>query len=171
MASRNLDDLRQDLRNRAHALLTRCKEENMEILIYCTLRSFEEQARLYCQSRAAEQIKAKADELSGRWGRKDLADMLLRIGPQAGGKVTNAGPGQSMHNYGLAFDAVPLRAGKPVWQSVKPEDKALWALYGKLGQEVGLEWAGNWTKFTEYPHLQAPGTEWTKLIKEGAPKG
>lgn len=164
MASRSLDDLQAHIRDKALSLVERCTQEGMDILIYCTLRPPAEQARLFRQGRTLSQIKLKAEELNIKWGRSDLADLLISVGPQFGGRVTYAGPGQSMHNYGLAFDGVPLRGGKAVWQASRPEDKALWKLYGRLGLEAGLEWSGNWTRFKEYPHMQEKGAKWRELI-------
>jgi peptidoglycan L-alanyl-D-glutamate endopeptidase CwlK len=71
-----------------------------------------------------------------------------------------------MHNYGLAIDSVPMRSGKPVWDSKKPEDLTLWQLYGRLSVEAGFEWAGNWKKFREFPHIQEPGAGWKDLIRQ-----
>ena len=76
-------------------------------LIYCGRRTMEEQAELYAKGRTK------------------------------GGKiVTKAKPGQSYHNYGLAFDWVPLKA------TAKNKD-LLTADWGnnmayKLGEKVGL---------------------------------
>ena len=166
MASRSLDDLQDHIKEKALSLLDHCNNENLNILVYCTLRPLDEQARLFRQGRTVKQIEAKAEELRNRWERPDLADLLLSVGPQTGSRVTYAGPGQSMHNYGLAFDAVPLRASKPVWQTTKPEDKELWLLYGRLGEGEGLEWAGNWKRFREYPHMQEKGARWKELITQ-----
>jgi peptidoglycan LD-endopeptidase CwlK len=167
MASRDLNDLQPAVKEMAELLLDRCQQEDLDILIYCTLRTFEEQAKLYRQSRSLDQIKKKAEELRTKWERPDLADLLMDVGPQFGAKVTFAGPGQSMHNYGLAFDSVPMRNGKAVWGSKRQADRDLWLKYGALGVEVGLEWAGNWTKFIEFPHMQQPGAAWRDLIKQG----
>jgi peptidoglycan L-alanyl-D-glutamate endopeptidase CwlK len=167
MASRDLNDLQDRINEMARSLLDRCADEGLEILIYCTLRPLEEQAKLFRQGRSLRQIRAKAEELRNRWGRPDLADLLLDVGPQSGRRVTYAGPGQSMHNYGLAFDAVPLSGGKPLWQTTKPEDKAMWESYGRLGVEQGLEWAGNWSRFKEFPHMQEEGARWRDLITQG----
>jgi len=166
MASRSLDDLQEKIKEMALSLIERCEHEGLDILIYCTLRSFEEQAKLYRKGRLLSQIEAKAEELRNEWERPDLADILISVGPQNGKRVTYAGPGQSMHNYGLAFDSVPLRGGKPVWEATRIEDKELWELYGRLGVDVGLEWSGNWTRFKEFPHMQMPGARWKDLIKE-----
>jgi len=166
MASRNINDLQPHIQEKAQLLLERCKNEGLDILIYCTLRSFAEQARLFRQGRLLLQIEAKAKELKNRWGRPDLAKLLISVGPQNGKIVTYAGPGQSMHNFGLAFDAVPLRGGKPVWQCNRPEDRVLWELYGRFGTEAGLEWAGNWSRFREFPHMQELGSGWRDKIIE-----
>jgi peptidoglycan L-alanyl-D-glutamate endopeptidase CwlK len=61
--------------------------------------------------------------------------------------VTNARPGESWHNYGLALDFVPIVAGKPVWVEEEFE------LYGIEAEKYGLEWGGRW-KRPDRPHLQ-----------------
>ena len=66
--------------------------------------------------------------------------------------VTNARGGQSYHNYRCAFDFVPLVNGKPAWADIR-----LFVKVGGLGEQVGLEWAGRWTSFKEYAHLQYTG--------------
>lgn len=133
MASRRLDDLAPPVRRAALELLEAVRDNGLELLIYCTVRSNEEQAALYAQGRT-----------------------------KPGRRVTNAPPGQSMHNpdkngHSWAFDAVPLRAGKPLWD----DDQAL-ALVGKLGQAAGLEWSGAWSVFPEKVHFQ--GTK--KMIED-----
>lgn len=80
-------------------------------------------------------------------------DALYAIGrTKPGNIVTKARAGQSWHNYRLAFDVVPVVHGKAVWN-----DSALWKTIGSLGVAMGLEWAGNWTRFREYPHFQYTG--------------
>lgn len=76
---------------------------------------------------------------------------LWAQGRTAPGKiVTNARPGQSWHQWRRAYDVVPLINGKPVWATKDPS----WARLGQLGQALGLEWAGAWRTFKEYPHFQ-----------------
>ena len=176
MASRNLDDLRPEVRVLADTFLGLADRAGLDVLVYCTLREFDEQARLYRQGRPLSKILDKAEELDRDYGRPDLAGVLMDVGPQSGRRiVTWAGPGQSLHNYGYALDGCPLYAGKPVWSPVDVEatpdvDEAeLWMRYGTLAQEARLEWAGNWPKGKrEYPHLQAPGVSWRDLIRGGA---
>jgi peptidoglycan L-alanyl-D-glutamate endopeptidase CwlK len=76
-------------------------------LIYCGQRSMEEQAALYAKGRTSK-----------------------------GRIVTKAKPGESYHNYGLAFDWVPLKQN--------PKNADLWfadwddQTAFKLGDQVGL---------------------------------
>ncbi len=127
ISSRKLEDLRPVVKAKCEAHIAACKAEGIDILITCTYRDAEEQNRLYAIGRTTP-----------------------------GRKVTNAKAGQSFHNYRLAYDLVPLQGGKPVWKTDGEEGK-LWERVGKLGEAQGLEWAGRWTKFREFPHLQYTG--------------
>lgn len=87
MSSRSLGDLDARFRPFVDSFIAECASVNLDILIYCTYRSNEEQDQLYAQGRT-----------------------------EPGHIVTNAQAGQSAHNYRLAFDGCPLMAGKPMWQ-------------------------------------------------------
>lgn len=163
-ASRDLEDLEHDFWHRAEAFLEECQRQGLDVLIYCTWRPASVQARRFRQGRSKALIQRKAGELRSEWERPDLAELLLDVGPQYGPKVTNAGPGQSIHQYRHAFDGAPMREGEIVWGTEDPEDEALWQRYGKIAVDLGLEWAGHWTSFKEYPHVQDPGIDWKKLI-------
>jgi peptidoglycan L-alanyl-D-glutamate endopeptidase CwlK len=81
--------------------------------------------------------------------------------------VTNAKAGQSLHNYKCAVDVVPIVAGKPRWD-VKEE---IWQQVGALGKAAGLEWAGDWKRFKEYPHFQYTGGLTLAQLQSGAKIG
>jgi peptidoglycan L-alanyl-D-glutamate endopeptidase CwlK len=90
-------------------------------------------------------------------------DALYAQGRTAPGRiVTKAKAGQSWHNYRLAFDVVPIVGGKAVWN-----DAGLWQTIGRLGKAVGLEWAGDWTRFKEFPHFQWTGGLTLKDLQAG----
>lgn len=80
-----------------------------------------------------------------------------------GKKVTNAKAGESWHNHRCAIDVVPLRNGKPVWDGKDP----VWRDVGRLGKEAGLEWAGEWKKFKEFPHFQYTGGKTLAQLRMG----
>ena len=103
------------------------------------------------------------------WKQQD--ELYAKGRTKPGKKVTNAKGGQSYHNFGLAFDIVVLdSAARPVWDDSHPG----WALAGKLGGSVGLEWGGSWTRFKDRPHFQYTGglklSECRKLYNEGGTK-
>jgi len=168
MASRDLNDLKPEVRLKAEKVLSLCQGSGIDLLIYCTLRSMEEQARLYRQGRTLAAIQDRADALDHDFQRPDLAEILIGVGPQAGRhKRTWAGPGQSYHNYGLAFDGVPLQHGKPIWEDgTTPEEREIWNAYGEIGESAGLRWSGRWIGGkVELPHLQQKGANWRDLIR------
>lgn len=127
ISSRNLDDLLLPVKIRALNLIHECKALGIDLLVTSTYRDFEAQDALYAQGRSAP-----------------------------GRIVTNARAGLSFHNYRVALDVVPLRAGKPVW-GTSGADGELWERIGTLGESFGLEWAGRWSRFREFPHFQYTG--------------
>ena len=133
--SRNLDDLLPEVKARVEKFIQSCKDQDIDILVTSTYRDMESQATLYAQGRTSE-----------------------------GKIVTNAGPGDSYHNWRCAVDIVPLCNGKPDWDGSHP----VWAKIGRLGQEAGLEWAGNWLHFKELAHFQYTNGLTIAQLKEGA---
>jgi len=126
MASRELSDLAPETREKVERWLAACLGRDVHVLVYCTLRTAEEQADLY------------------------------RIGREVPGKkVTNAPAWASWHQYGRAVDAVPLRAGKPVWKYSKNDP--FWQVFAEEARNAGLEWSGDWKRFREYVHVQDTG--------------
>ena len=125
--SRKLEDLNPVVEEKARDFLALCKAEGIEVIVTSTYRDAESQNELYAQGRT-----------------------------KPGRKVTNAKAGQSWHNWRVAFDVVPLRNGKPVWGTTG-EDLKLWQRVGAIGKRCGLEWAGDWRTFREFPHFQYTG--------------
>ncbi len=64
-------------------------------------------------------------------------------------RVTKARGGQSMHNFGIAWD-VGIFRGKEYFG-----DHALYTKVGKLYNQVpGITWGGTWKSFVDQPHYQ-----------------
>lgn len=129
MSSRRLDDLNQYTREAAVKHGQLCAAKGVDLLIYCTLRSFTEQDALYSIGRTKE-----------------------------GKVVTNARAGESAHNpdeFGksAAYDCCPIIFGKPMWDSRHPS----WRIVGACGEEAGLTWAARWAgRLKEQAHFQDP---------------
>ena len=119
--SRDLNDLLPAVRVRVEKMIAECKAVGIDLLVTSTYRDNASQDALYAQGRTTP-----------------------------GKVVTNARAGQSFHNYRCAVDVVPLRNGKPVWDT---KDQA-WQTIGRIGKAAGLEWAGDWKRFKEFPHFQ-----------------
>ena len=151
MASRDLLDLQPHVAEAARTHMEACADAGVDLLVYCTLRDAEEQAQLFRKSRTEEQIRRKHDQLAEDY--PQLAALFDPPMPINEAKATNAGPGESYHQYGLAYDCVPLVGGKAVWKTTG-EELQLWQKVGLLGKQVGLEWAGDWRRFREFPHFQ-----------------
>jgi LAS superfamily LD-carboxypeptidase LdcB len=66
----------------------------------------------------------------------------------SGDIVTKSRGGASYHNYGLAFDCYfTINGSVDLKHAITPE-------VAKIGQNLGLEWGGNWTSIKDYPHFQ-----------------
>jgi peptidoglycan L-alanyl-D-glutamate endopeptidase CwlK len=146
--AKDLESLVLSVKNKAIEITNICSDKGVDLLIYCTYRSLREQAMLFRQGRSKVDIDKKIVSLT-KLGFKQLAELIDSVGPQNGKKVTNAGPGESWHNYGEAFDAVPCVGGKALWN-----DKEKYLIYGNAVKQVGMFWAGDWKTFKEYPHAQ-----------------
>ena len=70
-------------------------------------------------------------------------DALYRKRP----RVTRARGGQSMHNFGIAWDVGVFR------EKVYFGNHMLYARLGRL-QVPGVEWGGSWKSFPDEPHYQ-----------------
>lgn len=125
--SRDPAHLHPAVRRRYDKHMALLKAESIDVITTSTYRDNESQNALYAQGRT-----------------------------KPGKKVTNARGGQSWHNWRCAYDLVPLRNGKPVW-GTSGEDGKLWQRIGELGEKAGLEWAGRWKTFKEFPHFQWTG--------------
>jgi len=110
--------------------------------------------------------KAKGIDLlvTSTYRDNESQDALYAQGRTAPGNiVTRAKAGQSWHNYRCALDVVPLVNGKAIW-----DDQAVWKQVGAIGKSCGLEWAGDWVTFKEFPHFQYTGGLTLAQLQQGA---
>jgi peptidoglycan L-alanyl-D-glutamate endopeptidase CwlK len=122
------------LADKAHQMIDQCSAKGVTILITQALRTWAEQDALYAQGRTTP-----------------------------GKIVTQAKGGQSYHNFGLAFDIVPIDAiGKADWDTSHPA----WATAEEIGKSLGLEWGGDWTSFKDLPHFQLSGGVTLESLRE-----
>lgn len=105
--------------------------QGIKYRLYSGFRSFQEQAELYGKGRTeAELILVNVDVKYARPTEK---------------RVTDAIPGKSYHNYGLAGDGVEIVNGKAIWKSAN-EQKIV-----DTAKKYDLYWGGN---FGDSPHFE-----------------
>lgn len=140
-----IDTLHPELKKMCEKFLMECKKKGINVSIYSTFRTKQEQNALYLQGRAPldfvnrERLKAGLNPITEK---ENKIVTLVKDSP---------------HCYGLAFDFVPILDGKAVWNNDK-----LWEECGKIAEELGLEWGGRWVKFPDKPHVQIKN--WKKFI-------
>lgn len=120
-SERTMGAVHPRLKALAVELIKRAYHEGINIRITAGLRTNAEQQRLYNQGRTTP-----------------------------GNIVTNARPGQSIHNFGLAIDYVLVNEDDT---NVSWVVNKQWRRVGAIGKQLGFQWGGDWTSFRDYPHL------------------
>lgn len=138
-----INQLHPAIRDKAIQMLIKAEKMGIKLRVTETVRDYWRQAELYNQP-----TDGKDNDGDGKIDEPDE-------------KVTNAKPGQSYHNFALAFDVVPIdKDGKAIWDATDP----VWKKVGSLGESLGLEWGGRW-KFLDLPHFQIANISLSKLAK------
>lgn len=121
--------LHPTIKKKTDQLVEIAAKKDIHVVITDTVRTMEEQDRLYAKGRSAE-----------------------------GNIVTDAQAGESYHNYGLAIDyAIENKKGNVIWDTGydgNNNGKSDWFEVADIAKELGFEWGGDWQGFKDYPHLQ-----------------
>ena len=82
-------------------------------------------------------------------------------------KVTNAKGGQSIHNYGLAFDFCLVKGKETIWNVAKDFDgdkNPDWLEVVNYFKSLGYTWGGDFRSFKDAPHFEKTfGHTWKTL--------
>ncbi len=149
-----LDTLNPDFRRRLEALLNALHDRHIDLRVSTALRTPQEQARLWRQSRSAAEIVAAIAHLKSG-GAHFMADTLAAAGRCSGPPVTKSLPGLSWHQWGEAADCFWLVDGAAEWSTSKVVngDNGYHAL-AREAARFGLTAGGNWPQFKDWPHVQ-----------------
>jgi hypothetical protein len=143
-----------EFKTKLDALLAACNRLGVEMRPYFGIRTPLEQAKLWRQSRAGEEIKKKIAELRAA-GAPFLAKCLEDAGPQNGPPVTNAIPGLSWHQWGEAVDSAWIVAGKTDWSTQRKVGGINgYQVYSAQAAGLGLDPGGVWKSLKDWPHVQ-----------------
>lgn len=127
-------------------------EENLSSLhasVEAQFRQFVTEAQAAVQSDGVT-----IEVISGYRSFKTQAGLFARGRTLPGPKVTNAAPGQSWHNYGLAVDLGLFRGGAYLDETQPAFADRVYRKIAAVARRFGIEWAGNWKSFQETPHFQ-----------------
>jgi len=143
-SERNILSLHPKVQPYARALAEKAAQGGIQIQIISGTRTYDEQAKIYAQGRTAP-----------------------------GKIVTNAKPGHSNHNFGVAFDVGIFVGGQYIddLEEKGKYDRTLlnrqYAAVGAIGKSIGLDWDGDWTSIHDEPHFELRPA-WARSMSEEA---
>ncbi|UOQ45664.1 peptidoglycan-binding protein [Halobacillus salinarum] len=146
---RNIGEVTTEVKEKVVKIIELAYKEKIYVQFSSGYRSMEEQAKLYGQGRPGYTWQGRTYGHSGKI-------------------VTNAKPGQSIHNYGLAVDyfIVSDDGTKAFWKVDKR-----WRRVAEIAKTLGFVWGGEWKSFKDYPHLELTrGRSWQEM-KAGKSSG
>ena len=108
---------------------------------------------------AESQMLAKAHgyeykAISGNRTWDEQAKIYAQGRTSPGKIVTNAKPGYSNHNYGIAVDMGVFKDGKYLDELKPAEAEAFHNKAAIIAEKYNIEWGGNWKSFKDYPHFE-----------------
>lgn len=157
--SRDLNLLQPAFREKVETMLSECTSGGITMTPYYTIRTPEQQAKLWRQSRTAVEIQQQIDWLRNH-GAPYLASVIEEVGPQFGPKVTNAIPGLSWHQWGEALDCFWNIDNRAEWSSRKKirllngREENGYRIYAEITVKHGMVAGGLWSSFKDWPHIQ-----------------
>jgi peptidoglycan L-alanyl-D-glutamate endopeptidase CwlK len=107
------------------------RKVGMPVALFEGLRTMERQKQLYSEGRDAEGHIIDRAKI-----------------------VTDAPPGMTFHNYGVAGDVVFVGTSQGPHWAYSWDSKWPWKKLGELGQSMGLEAGMFWPKFPDEPHFE-----------------
>jgi hypothetical protein len=146
----------------AKNLLNLCESHNLIMRPTSLVRTLKYQAKLWRQSRSTDEIQGMIENLYNQ-DCKFLADLISSVGPQHGPWATNAIPGYSWHNWGLAMDVVfvSLNGIKATRKQQIDGTSEGYKIFGHYAKFLDLTWGGDF-KRPDYGHVQFEPFELSK---------
>jgi len=143
---RDIDKLVPELQNKCTLFLAHCQAENIPVMINETFREETTQFLYYLQGRI--DARNNIDIVKELNARRKMHGFWELTETEAKSKIITWTL-YSKHMEGKAFDAVPLKDGKPWWNA--PQE--VWEKMGEISEGVGLMWGGRW-KNKDSPHFE-----------------
>ena len=84
----------------------------------------------------------------------DQAKLYAQGRTSPGRIVTNAKPGYSNHNFGIAVDMGVFKDGKYLDEHKPVEAENMHRKAAEIAKKYNIEWGGSWKTFKDYPHFE-----------------
>lgn len=124
--------------------------DHLPFYLYEGFRTFEVSDEYYAQGRSKPGPLCVHDGIARPMGTCSIHPLGLII--------TNARGGDSLHNYGLGADYIlDSDTVRPGVQWSWDNRGGIFETMGKVAEDCGLIWGGDWKRFPDLPHLEMPG--------------
>lgn len=154
--SRSLDTLRPEFRCPLERAIEQTELRGVHMVPYETQRDVWRQAKLWRKGRSGATIRGKIQWLRDN-GADYLADVIDGVGPQRGDWKTNAIPGLSWHQWGLAADLYWDSNGPEVKGGAEWSDLSGYETFAEVAKGIGLT-SGFFWRSRDAVHVQLPST-------------
>ena len=125
-------------------------ESEAKLQLVCPVLAFKVQSLAEMMELAGEPIQV----VQGFRSWAEQAKLYRQGRGDPGEIVTNAPPGHSYHEFGLAVDCCPVSLlSTPNWSPESP----IWEDYGSKAKSLGLFWGGDFVHLPDRPHVQLTG--------------
>jgi len=148
-----INTLEKEFQTKVEELIFECELEGVRMRPFAALRHPVQQARLWRQSRTITEITAQIAKFKNQ-GAHFLAQCLITAGAQHGRWATNALPGFSWHQWGLAVDCFWSLDGSAVWDAEgRLNGQNGYKVYARKAADLGLVCLG--PSIGDWVHVQA----------------
>lgn len=153
--SRDLSLLQPEFLTKLESAMAEAARQGVHMVPYETERDVWQQARLWRRSRTTAQVRQRVKNLR-LVGAHFIADVIEQVGPQKTGPwATNALPGQSWHQWGLACDLYWDKNGPDVPGGIEWNDLTGYRKFAEIAQKAGLT-SGFFWQSRDAVHVQLP---------------
>jgi len=145
MASRKIDDLIPQMRDKAQQFIDKCKSVGLSVILTCTARNIKEQIALYTQGRKSLEEVNKLRKEAGLYLISDDENKRKVTWTLNSNHIINLDDNEKDNDLAKAFDFVIIKDGKATYnvkESINNNDIPDYEECGRIGEKIGLKWGG-----------------------------
>jgi peptidoglycan LD-endopeptidase CwlK len=155
MASRKIEELTPDLQTKFHAFADAMAAAGIPFVVTSTARTVREQIALYAQGRKKFEQTNQLRRLAGLSPISFMENRRKVTWTLQSRHLVDLDDGNPDNDKSRAFDIAITRDGRACWDvkvDVNQNDLPDYEEAGRIGESVGLQWGGRFTK-PDMPHF------------------